>query len=252
MAKSAVSAKNRYVFYPDSLTLLPSSLLSALRALVATPLLRSTLVGVISEPFRRRSLAHLAPDGGDESVDAFFARRFGKPLAENMISAMIHGIYSGDTRRLSMRAIFPGVWEAEREWGSVILATLFGGFWRKRGWLKPSEHQKLIKSDEKKMEIIKTKLGESESGKELIERMANASVWGVRGGIEVLTDRLHEWCTKQGVEFKFGDEGSIEQLSLIEGEWEARFHSLHSRFNLSDHFSVNSYKLRLLRCVPLT
>jgi oxygen-dependent protoporphyrinogen oxidase len=225
--KSSVSAKNRYVFYPDSLTLLPSSLFSAFKALITTRLLRSTVFGTLSEPFRPRSPAHLAIDGGDESVDAFFTRRFGKPLAENMISAMIHGIYSGDTRRLSMRAIFPGVWEAEREWGSVILSGLLGGFWRKRGWLVESEYQKLVKNDEEKMDIIKRRLGESESGKELIERMANASVWGLRGGLAVLTDKLHAWCEKEGVEFRIGDEGSIERLSLVKGKWEVRFDFYH-------------------------
>lgn len=160
---------------------------------------------------------------GDESVDAFFTRRFGKPLAENMISAMIHGIYSGDTRLLSMRAIFPGVWEAEREWGSVILSGLFGNLWRKWGWLAPSPYQRQLLVDAASMSTIKARLAAQEGGTELINRMEGASVWGLRGGLEVLTDRLREYLLEQGVEFQLGESaGKIDALDLVQGGWQVR------------------------------
>lgn len=121
-----------------------------------------------------------------------------------------------------MRAIFPGVWEAEREWGSVILAALFGSFWRKRGWLPVSEYQKVLKRDDEKMEVIKSKLAETSEGKELIERMSGASVWGLTGGLEVLTNQLRTWLEKEGVEFRMGTAGTIESLSRVEDRWEVR------------------------------
>lgn len=158
----------------------------------------------------------------DESVDSFFSRRFGTPLAGNMISAMIHGIYSGDTRRLSMRALFPSVWEAERESRSILLGLMFSGLKRKLGLLKESEYRLQTQRDDLEMEKIKSSMRETEEGKLLVERMEKASVWGVRGGLEMLTNQLRDYLVRQGVEFRMGDEGSVEKVKLEHREWKVR------------------------------
>lgn len=215
--------------------MLPSSLVGAIKALLFTNLLRSTLTGILAEPFKPRSPIHqriqLATDSTstslvlqqddplDESVDAFFSRRFGAPLAENLISAMIHGIYSGDTRKLSMRALFPSVWEAERESRSIILGLIFSGLKRKMGILKESNYLKAVKKDEEIMETIKTGLKATERGKALVERMEGASVWGVKGGLEKLTDRLRDYLVSKGVEIRMEAEGNVEQVKWENGEW---------------------------------
>ncbi|SCZ98620.1 BZ3500_MvSof-1268-A1-R1_Chr3-1g05505 [Microbotryum saponariae] len=220
VSKSAPSAKNRYLFIDRSLFLLPSSLWSAFKSLFSlqTNLMRRVIPSILLEPFRPRSPLHATPDGGDETVDAFFSRRFGPVLASNMISAMIHGIYAGDTRRLSVRAIFPGLWEAEREWGSVILAALFGGIWRKRGWKPKSAYRLGVEREAVVMEEIKERLVQSgEEGKDLVDRMLGASVWGIKGGLEELTFGLERWLREQGVEFRLGEESQVERTK--EGEW---------------------------------
>lgn len=192
--------------------MLPSSLASAVKAAFTTPLIRSILPGILSEPFRRRSPLHSAPNGGDESVDSFFTRRFGKNLAERMLSAMIHGIYAGDSRRLSMRALFPGVWEAEREWGSVIRSALFGGLWRRRGWKAKSEYRVSVEREAEQERAIKSRLAStSAEGRELVTSMEGASVWGVRGGLAHLTHELRGWLEAQGVEVVTGSAASISQ-----------------------------------------
>lgn len=210
--KTAPSAKNRFLYTPPGLTVLPSSLGSAITSVFTTPLIRSILPGIILEPFRRRSPLHFAPNGGDESVDSFFTRRFGKNLAERALSAMIHGIYAGDSRRLSMRALFPGVWEAEREWGSVIRSALFGGLWRKRGWKAKSEYRVGVERELEQEKAIKSRLASaSDEGQELVSRMEAASVWGVRGGLAHLTHELRRWLERQGVEVITGSEATISQ-----------------------------------------
>lgn len=71
----------------------------------------------------------------DESVDSFLTRRFGAKVARLFGSALVHGIYAADSRRLSVRASFPSLWEAEnRGKGSVITGIL-----RKKEKMGPPE-----------------------------------------------------------------------------------------------------------------
>ena len=60
--------------------------------------------------------------GGDESVAAFFRRRFGAEAAAYVADPLLGGIHAGDVEQLSMRALFPQFVEAERSHGSVIRA----------------------------------------------------------------------------------------------------------------------------------
>ena len=57
---------------------------------------------------------------GDESIGAFFRRRFGTEATDYLAEPLLAGIHSGDVERLSMGALFPQFVEAEREHGNVI------------------------------------------------------------------------------------------------------------------------------------
>lgn len=134
---------------------------------------------------------------------------------------MIHGIYSGDTRLLSVRVVFPGLWDAEREWGSVILAALFGGWWRK--WIrggKKSAYRVMVEAEEKELEKVKERVRDRvPQGVTLCERMESASVWGVEGGLEKLTDGVRDWLEKEGVEIWKGEKGQVLGVEAIKGGW---------------------------------
>ncbi|GAA5832599.1 hypothetical protein JCM3770_004790, partial [Rhodotorula araucariae] len=188
-----------------------------------TPLIRRIFPSLLLEPFRPRSALHAREDGGDESVDTFFARRFGRVLADEMLSAMIHGIYAGDARRLSVRAVFPQLWEAERECGSVVLAGLFGGLARRRGWKRRSAWRARQEGEVDEMRRIKARVRASgDEGALLVERMDGASVWGIKGGIQGLTDTLRDRLRDQGVEFWMGERGRVEQVKKLEDGWRVR------------------------------
>ncbi|GAA5867261.1 hypothetical protein JCM8547_003139 [Rhodosporidiobolus lusitaniae] len=218
--KTAPSAKNRYLFTPPSLTKLPSSLPSAISSIFTVPLLRRVFPSFLLEPFRPRSPLHNDPDGGDESIDAFFTRRFGRALAEEMVSAMIHGIYAGDSRRLSVRAVFPQLWEAEREWGSVVLAGLFGSLARRKGWRATSRWRSAKEGEDVQLERVKEGLRQSgEEGKQLVKSLEGASVWGVKGGLQGLTEALEEKLRGEGVEFWQGEQGRVEKVEKADGAW---------------------------------
>jgi protoporphyrinogen/coproporphyrinogen III oxidase len=60
------------------------------------------------------------PPADDESVAAFTRRKFSAELLDKLVGPFISGIYAGDPEKLSLRAAFPQLHEAERTAGSVI------------------------------------------------------------------------------------------------------------------------------------
>ncbi|MRG86953.1 protoporphyrinogen oxidase [Salinibacillus xinjiangensis] len=56
----------------------------------------------------------------DQSLGAFFRRRLGDEVVENLIEPLLSGIYSSDVDRLSMMATFPNFYQLEQKYGSLI------------------------------------------------------------------------------------------------------------------------------------
>ena len=63
-----------------------------------------------------------AAEAREETIDAFFRRRFGTEATDYLAEPLLAGIHSGDVERLSMTALFPQFVEAEQMHGSVIRA----------------------------------------------------------------------------------------------------------------------------------
>ncbi|KAM0746171.1 Protoporphyrinogen oxidase [Meredithblackwellia eburnea MCA 4105] len=197
VSKTAPSARNRYIYNAKSqpgVTLIPTNFFG----IMTSPFIRSLIPGVLGEFFRSRRATAVE----DESVDNFVRRRFGPKLAEDVVSAVIHGIYSGDTRRLSAKAVFPGLWELERESGSVLRGAMFGKLLKQQDPNSPFRRRAAWEGRE--MDKIKLNVRNSDSGGDLVKRMEGASVWGVKGGIGELTEALRERLISEGVEFQFG------------------------------------------------
>jgi protoporphyrinogen/coproporphyrinogen III oxidase len=73
----------------------------------------------------RMACEAVIPRGGgdeDESVGTFVRRRFGEEAVDYLAEPLLAGIHAGDVDRLSIRALFPRLLEAERQSGSVIRA----------------------------------------------------------------------------------------------------------------------------------
>jgi protoporphyrinogen/coproporphyrinogen III oxidase len=62
------------------------------------------------------------PADEDESIGAFVRRRFGREAVDYLAEPLLAGIHAGDVDRLSIRALFPRLVDAERRSGSVIRA----------------------------------------------------------------------------------------------------------------------------------
>jgi oxygen-dependent protoporphyrinogen oxidase len=87
------------------------------------PFVRTTL---FSWPGKIRMGAELfvpaRRDEADESIGAFMTRRFGTEATTYLAEPLLAGIHSGDVDRLSVRALFPRLVDAEREHGSLLRA----------------------------------------------------------------------------------------------------------------------------------
>jgi oxygen-dependent protoporphyrinogen oxidase len=65
-------------------------------------------------------LVRTTPKQEDESVAAFFRRRFGAASVELIAEPLLGGIHAGDVESLSVRSLFPRLAEAEVRRGSVL------------------------------------------------------------------------------------------------------------------------------------
>jgi protoporphyrinogen/coproporphyrinogen III oxidase len=88
---------------------------------------RSIIAAGMLSPAGRARLARdfiqpsSAPDSvEDESVGSFVRRRFGDEAVRFIAQPLLGGIHVGDVERLSLRALFPALADADRQPGSVL------------------------------------------------------------------------------------------------------------------------------------
>ena len=81
---------------------------------------------LFSWPGKLRMAAEVAVparrDDEDESIGAFIERRFGAEAKTYLAEPLLAGIHAGDVDRLSARALFPRLVEAEQKHGSLLRA----------------------------------------------------------------------------------------------------------------------------------
>jgi oxygen-dependent protoporphyrinogen oxidase len=87
-------------------------------SLLGIPLTRRAAIRFGLLPFRSRLRVLLEPyvrprAGGDETVAAFFRRRFGAATVERVAQPLLGGIHAGDVEQLSLQSLFPALRDAE-------------------------------------------------------------------------------------------------------------------------------------------
>ena len=115
------SAKRRFLCKGGELHELSTHPLKLLKSsfLSTTAKLRAAAEPTIGA--RRSEHGNHASEGwGDESVDAFFTRRFGPKMAATFAAPLVSGIYAGDPKRLSLASCFPRLADMEARHGSII------------------------------------------------------------------------------------------------------------------------------------
>lgn len=209
--KTSQAARNRYIYYPDRLNRLPNSILSILLS-PTLPAMKGVLGGILSEPFRRRRPKDLE----DESVGSFLTRRFNSALANNLASAVLHGIYAGDVNKLSAKSLFPGLWAAEASHGSLFKSLV--------SVRRMEEHER--------DRAIREELQSDNA--EICARMEGTSVFSFRGGIETLVSALlrdldgkpnvtiKTGSTVSGIEYDGGRELPVQVSFQVASEGSAK------------------------------
>ncbi|KAJ5168899.1 uncharacterized protein N7482_004493 [Penicillium canariense] len=136
-SRRSPAALNRYIYYPDHLVRLPTpdpglsiteNIQNIYKAVMNEPLFEGLVPGILlehSKPARPPELW-----GGDESVAQFISRRFNHKVADNLVSAVMHGIYAGDIDRLSAQMLLGGIRNLED--GGVLYSLLMNSMMGKK------------------------------------------------------------------------------------------------------------------------
>ncbi|TVY85478.1 Protoporphyrinogen oxidase [Lachnellula suecica] len=188
--KNSAAAQNRFVYYPDRLVKMPGpgqNIFNVAWSLFTDPIFKGFVYGLGTEFTNDRRSSQLQ----DESVGSFLNRRCGTTnIADNVTSAVLHGIYAGDVYKLSVKSLLPLVWHLEGMYGSITKG--FGTLLQQKKSLVTHPDLQLTG------ELLSNKLDPS-----LLIRMQQASVYTFKAGLgtlsAVMEDRLK---ANPNVEFK--------------------------------------------------
>ncbi|KAE8271711.1 hypothetical protein A4X09_0g631 [Tilletia walkeri] len=221
VSTSAPAAKNRFIYYPDRLNRLVSSAAGIPKALLTSPPLKGIVPSVAADFF---TPAREWNADADESVDQFLTRRFGgrTEVPTNLVSAVLHGIYAGDSRNLSVRALMPFLVRTEQEHGSLVRAIL--PKWLNSRYKAPSQAQ----IDKGKREAAELEEAKQRLGPTWQQWLQNTSVYSFPRGIQEITDAMvkelrsqpHvEVHTSSGIDaLSFSTDSADAMISLSNGD----------------------------------
>ena len=106
--------KKRFLIRKGKLIEIPQSLA---QFIMSNILSLTAKIRIFFEIFIKKSDSNL-------SVYDFFSRRFGKEFHDILIEPFLTGVYAGNTRKMSIKYVLKKIWEAEQNYGSVILGFM--------------------------------------------------------------------------------------------------------------------------------
>ncbi|KAJ9110283.1 hypothetical protein QFC19_001686 [Naganishia cerealis] len=177
--------------------------------------------GILGDLFKARSTGSpvQATSGyKDTTVHQLVCNTLGPSVANSLISSMVHGIYAADSRKLSVRSTFPMLWDAMypssanassiKKTGSLVWnllsSSLFG--------------RKIPKTPEQEQRAKEEASAWHELG-DLNNERKKWSVYGLQGGLGILTDKIREAVEESKVEvatncvvenIRVGSQGVVE------------------------------------------
>ncbi len=110
----APEASQRYLYREGQLQKVPNSI----REYLFSPLFRKTAFSLLTEWSRRKG------ERDDETIAAFFRRRLGDFITDELVDSLVTGIFAGDIEELSVKSCFPMLYQMEKEKGSFTRTLL--------------------------------------------------------------------------------------------------------------------------------
>ncbi|KFM82234.1 Protoporphyrinogen oxidase, partial [Stegodyphus mimosarum] len=116
VTKNHSLAKTNYILSNNELYPLPRDFKSMLAK--TPPFSKALFLYGLKEMWTKKS------EIDDESVYSFVERRVGQEIADFVFDPLCRGIAAGDARELSVRSMFPSLYEGEQQHGSFVKSLL--------------------------------------------------------------------------------------------------------------------------------
>jgi oxygen-dependent protoporphyrinogen oxidase len=206
-SKDDPGAKNRFIYYPDRLNRLPSKTPTFFEMLELWRTgFTAGLFSLIWEPTKPKRSSTLT----DETIGSFIERRFDKRLADNVVSAGLHGIYAGDVWKLSCKTLFAQAWQLEKKYGSAL-----GGFFRMQA--EDQKPEMIVLSHPYDLEASKAINDEVDIELDFAKKLKDSAVYSFKDGLQQLVKGLQTALEESGnVEIKVNS--PVQSSKLTEGE----------------------------------
>ncbi|KAH8689548.1 putative nuclear polyadenylated RNA-binding protein Nab2 [Talaromyces proteolyticus] len=211
--ENSPAATNRYIYYPDHLVRLPGkspqdmggfpAFLQMLYNLFREPLNRSLILPIVNEiRIPRRE------GDSDESIGEFATRRMGKDIADNLVSAVFHGIYAGDIYKLSSKTLLGGSRMLESKFGSVT----------KGAFEASKQNKKIVGLDNLLAQWSVTNDRPKNHFKRLARLMKSSNVFTFKDGLADITSRFHEKFMEQQSKITVVTDAQIDAIKRHSSE----------------------------------
>lgn len=169
---------------------------------VSSLLTEPAFAGLFSALVRDSFTARQSIVAEDESIASFFSRRLDSRLANNLVSAVLHGIYAGDVEKLSMQSLLPALWKYAKLYGSI-----------RKGFGQESQHMFLSKEDLRLLSCVDLDITKSDK-----QKAAEASsVFTLKGGLGELANGLEASLLQQEM-VHIEKETLVDDLRLAGGQ----------------------------------
>jgi protoporphyrinogen/coproporphyrinogen III oxidase len=189
---SSRSATTRFLLRGGSLQALPTSTAGALTSSLVRPVILSAWRDLLQSPCSEQ----------DETVDSFVTRHLGPHAAQVLFNALLGGIYAGDSTKLSVRSVFPVLWDLQQAHGSLSRAIAAKAF---RSALDRSSSVASTGAPSEAVEaLFSEKLGPNPS--EFISTCAKATSVSFTHGVSTLTHALEFALLRHGEDGPKADE----------------------------------------------
>ena len=157
------------------------SFLENISDFITEPIFRGVLRGISRDFLTKPRSEGLR----DETVASFISRRFDGRIAKNILSAIIHGIYAGDINQLSVKSLFPRLWDYESMKSRRGLGLMNGAVFP-RFFGKYAGTTQIAKGDLPLLNELNGHINASE----ILRLTAESSVYTFRNGIGTLAKAL--------------------------------------------------------------